>query len=109
MKSRVPGGRARRVAVTLLCASAMVLWSHASRARAADAKPDLSTPEKALAAFIKALDDGDAAKLDAVATGDAKSQEWVHALAAQLAGFRELEAALAKKYGPAYAATDAGK
>src|SRR3954454_21650364 len=78
-------------------------------ARAADAKPDLSTPDKALAAFIKALDEGDAGKLDAVTTEDGKQQEWAHALAAQLAGFKELEAALAKKYGPAYAGTDAGK
>src|SRR3954447_20595328 len=76
---------------------------------AADAKPDLSTPDKALAAFIKALDEGDAGKLDAVTKGDGKQQEWVHALASQLAGFKDLEAALAKKYGPAYAGTDAGK
>jgi len=78
-------------------------------AGAAEAKPDLSTPEKALAAFTKALDGGDPAKLDAVTTGDSKQQEWIHALGGQLAAFRELEAALAKKYGPAYAGTDAGK
>jgi hypothetical protein len=77
-------------------------------ARAAEAKPDLSTPEKALAAFTKALDAGEPAKLDAVSTGDLKQQEWIHALGGQLAAFRELEAALAKKYGPAYAGTNAG-
>ena len=37
-----------------------------------------------------------------------KQQEWIHALGGQLAAFRELEAALAKKYGPAYAGTNAG-
>ena len=109
MRSHLPRGHARHIAVTALCAVPLILLSLISTARAADAQPDLSTPEKALAAFIKALDDGDAAKLDTVATGDAKQREWIHALGAQLAGFRALEAALAKKYGPAYAGTDAGK
>ena len=55
-------------------------------ARAAEAKPDLSTPEKALAAFTKALDEGDPAKLDAVTTGDARQQEWIRALGGQARG-----------------------
>jgi hypothetical protein len=93
----------------MLCGSVMPVIAWTFIARAAEAKPDLSTPEKTLSAFVKVLDEGDAAKLDAVTMGDAKQQEWIHALGAQLAGFKQLEAALAKKYGPAYAGTDAGK
>ena len=101
----------RSRARSLIPAAAIFLGSFIPIALAAGSAraPDLSTPDKALAVFIKALDDGDAGRLDSVTTGDAKQQEWVHALAAQLAGFKELEAALAKKYGPAYAGTDAGK
>jgi hypothetical protein len=103
--------RPRRIylVAAMLCGSIMPVLMVTIIARAAEAKPDLSTPEKALASFTKALDEGDAAKLDAVTTGDPKQREWIHAFGAQLAGFKALETALAKKYGPAYAATDAGK
>lgn len=93
----------------LLTLSAAMSFLVIGIAFAADAKPDLSTPEKALAAFTKALDEGDPAKLDAVTTGELKQVEWIHALGGQLAAFNQLEAALAKKYGPAWRATDEGK
>jgi hypothetical protein len=108
MKTRHTHAGRNFLVAAVLCGSILPVLI-ARIARAAEAKPDLSTPEKALAAFTKALDEGDPAKLDAVTSGDATQQEWIHALGGQLAAFKELEAALAKKYGPAYAGTDSGK
>jgi hypothetical protein len=103
MKTRHTRARLFLFFAAMLCSSILPALM-TPLAGAAEAKLDLSTPEKALAAFTKALDGGDPAKLDAVTTGDTMQ----HALGGQLAAFRELEAALAKKYGPAYAGTNAG-
>jgi hypothetical protein len=71
--------------------------------------PDLSTPASALAAFTKALAEGDAATIATTSTGDAKSQAWASALAAQLHAFKELEAALTKRFGKDYNTGDVSK
>ena len=63
MKPNRTGVQFMRVGSSVLCAFVTVLLSVTAVARAAEAKPDLSTPEKAVTAFVKALDEGDATRI----------------------------------------------
>jgi hypothetical protein len=76
---------------------------------AAATRPDLSTPASAVAAFTRALREGDAGTLKQVATGSAEEQAWLLASAAHLKAFRELEGAITARYGKQFRETDAGR
>jgi hypothetical protein len=101
---------ARRIGITIVWA---VLFGcpllAPAHARAAVTSADLSTPAKALAAFCKALGNGETADLAVVSVGDAKVQDWVCAEAGQLKALKDLETALSNRFGANYAASDKGK
>jgi len=77
--------------------------------RAAVTDADLSSPAKTLAVFRKALENGQTDDLAAASIGDAKTRDWAGAEGAQLKAFADLEAALSRRFGANYAASDKGK
>jgi hypothetical protein len=101
---------ARVTAVLALASSALLLNARCWAAQPARAAPqaDRASPAGVLPAFTKALGDGDATALAAAMTGKPASQAWATALAAQVRGFRDLDQALAKRYGKQYARDEAG-
>src|SRR5687768_10944814 len=95
------------LAAWLMITTVSVAFGAATKPSAA--KPDLSTPKSAAAAVVKAMADGDAAAIAAATVGNAREVEWVRAYAAQLRALRDLDAALAKRFGEAYTGLNAAK
>jgi hypothetical protein len=93
------------------------LVAHAAVALAAGAKPappraaapDLSTPRGAVAAVVRAMEQGDADALAAATTGSEAERAWARAQASQRKGLRSLHEALVKRFGKEYAEGDAGQ
>jgi hypothetical protein len=89
--------------VTLL--GAMIFRAQFSAA----ADPAPLTPAATLAAFSKALEEGDAKALSNLVSGDEKEKAWVVAFAGHLRAFGDLEQALGKRFGKDYTSGEAGK
>jgi hypothetical protein len=60
---------------------------------------DLSSPQSAAMAYLKALQRGDAPTARAACVGNAAQMRWVDALAAMIDGIRKLDAAVHAKFG----------
>ena len=83
--------------IFLLLFSCMLLASSPSHAAVTDA--DLSSPAKALAAFCKALENGETADLTAVSFGDAKVQDWIGPRQGRLGAQRPRDRAVQSLWG----------
>ena len=99
----------RRVATVSRTAIFLFLLAATARADEPSPAPDLSSPKAAVAAFVKAWDAGDAKTLAAASKGNEKQQAWLRGQADQRKALRDLDDALAKRFGKGYAQTDAGK
>lgn len=72
-------------------------------------QPPTTAPSTVIAAFTKAIEEGDSANLSAMAAGEPKEREWLIAFAGHLRGLTDLDHAIAKRFGKAYADEEAGK
>src|SRR5436309_1965956 len=102
------GGYPAALFAGLLALVAVIVDGAPARAGSTTA-PDDSTPSAALSGFRSALEQGDAARLGELVTGDTKERAWVLAQAAHLKALRELDGALAKRFAKEYADSDAGR
>jgi hypothetical protein len=74
----------------------------------AESHLDRSTPEATLKTFMAAFREGDAKTLAAVSTGERADEQWLAAQASAIAAARELDRAVAKRFGKEYSDSDEG-
>ena len=70
---------------------------------------DVSSPEACFATFMKAFEAGDWAALSAASQGTARQRQWLRTQSAQWHALRQLETALAERFGQAWQQSDSGQ
>jgi hypothetical protein len=94
--------------VAVVAHAAVALPAGAKAEAPRPAAPDLTTPRGAVAAVVRAMEQGDADALAAAITGSEAERAWARAQASQRKGLRSLHEALVKRFGKEYAEGEAG-